>query len=156
MATAKKKSSAKKAAAMDDEGSFEDLLNEAVENVPEEPELNAGEYRFRVRSFSVNAKRGRLMMALAPLEGVNGSEIDGDPATYRPVFQNFDPTRAGDMRQLSEIAAAAGVDTSLSRKEVIDKKALVGVELVGAVVLSENKENPDRPYRNVRGLKFPE
>lgn len=152
-AAGKKKPSAK----APEEKTFEDLLDESIDSVPEEPELPDGEYLLRVRAFTLNPKRGRLVMTLAAVEPTDGQELPGDIGVYRPVFQSFDPARAGDMRQLSEIASGAGVDVAgMTRREMLENKALVGVELNGRVERSPNANEPERPYINVRGLRVPE
>lgn len=141
------------------EATFDSLLDEAINSVPEEPELEADEYRFRVRAFTLNAARGRMVLTLQAVEALSGADY-GDLSAFRPVFMTFDPTRAGDMRQLSDIAGRAGVDVaSMSRREMIESKALVGVELVGSVALNEGKAgtaNEGRLFRNVRGLRVPD
>ncbi|HVI06213.1 MAG TPA: hypothetical protein VM711_09005 [Sphingomicrobium sp.] len=139
-------------------GSFADLLEQAINAVPEEPELEPGDYRFRVKSVGPNKKQDRIMFVLAAIEDLSGALPEGaDIAACRPVFMNFDPTRAGDMRQLNEIAAAAGVDVEMSKREMIEKKAFNGIELVGSVTKSDPAARDDgRVFTNVRGLRFPD
>lgn len=138
-------------------GSFADLLEQAINAVPEEPELEPGDFRFRVKSVGPNKKQDRIMFVLQAIEDLSGSMEGVDLAACRPVFMNFDPTRAGDMRQLNEIAAAAGVDVEMSKREMIEKKAFNGIELVGSVTKSDPAARDDgRVFTNVRGLRFPD
>lgn len=146
-----------KPASEPEEKDFDALLDDAIDNIPEEPELPDGFVgRFRIRALTVNAKRGRFVMTLGAIEHLDGPEAPGDLASCRPAFQSFDPTRAGDMRQLSEIAGAAGVDVAgMSRREMIEKKALVGVELEARIEWSPSKDKPGEHFVNVRGLQVP-
>ena len=138
-------------------GSFEDLMNQAIGAVPEEPELEVGEYRFKIKSVTVNAAKGRILMVLQAIEDLGGVMEGRDLAACMPAFMNFDPARAGDMRQLSEIALAAGVDAELSKTEMIEKKALNGIELIGSITKSDPAAREDgRVFINVRGLRVPE
>ena len=130
------------------------IVGQSVDAWPEPTPLPTGHWRFSVKSGKLDKAKGRVIIALSPVEPMDDvdpdevAKLNGELATAT-IFANFNLSRHDDVSRIKQLLRALG----LGEYNIEDGlKAIKKADLAGEVVHSPKDDGTNGVYVNVRRL----